>query len=214
MMATTHVLSGLVLAAAVATVEPAFAGVAAVAAIGGGLVPDLDVIASHRKTLHFPVYYSALAVPATLFALVAPSVATVGLAVFVCTAALHAVADWFGGGLELKPWQGESNRAVYSHYHGRWLEPRPLIGYDGSPGDLALAAVLSVPVLFVFDGAIRTVVVALLVVSIGYATLRKPVATVLERIAEGGAKFVGGRPPAGRTSDASDDREQRSGGGR
>ncbi|RQG89268.1 metal-dependent hydrolase [Natrarchaeobius halalkaliphilus] len=176
MMATTHVFAGLVLAAIVALIAPQFAAVAAFAAILGGLFPDLDVVADHRKTLHYPVYYSALAVPTLLIAVVVPGPATVALAVFVLAAAGHSVADCVGGSHELKPWQAGSNRAVYSHYHGQWLEPRRWIGYDGSPGDLALSAVLAVPALFVFDGTVQVLVVGMLVVSIAYATLRRPVA--------------------------------------
>ncbi|TYT60779.1 metal-dependent hydrolase [Natrialba swarupiae] len=184
MMATTHVFVGLLVAAAVAVVEPAFALEAGVAAILGGLFPDLDVAASHRKTLHFPVYYAALVVPAVALALAAPSGVTVAVAVFLLAAAAHSVSDALGGGHELRPWEGESPRAVYSHYHDRWLEPRRWIGYDGSPGDLALASVLALPALFVFDGFVRTVVVGMLVVSIGYALARKAVAANAERLVE------------------------------
>lgn len=182
MMATTHVYVGLLLAAAIAVVAPQFAGVVAVAAIVGGLLPDLDVVASHRKTLHFPVYYWVAAVPATILAALAPSEATVGLAVLLLAAALHSLSDHLGGGLAVRPWEGRSRKAVYSHYHGRWLEPRRWIKYDGSPGDLALAAVLALPPLFVFEGPIQTVVIGMLVVSIGYAVSRKFVTLASERV--------------------------------
>ncbi|MEY7850571.1 metal-dependent hydrolase [Natrarchaeobius sp. A-rgal3] len=184
MMATTHVFAGLLVASAVALVEPTVALEAGIAAIVGGLFPDLDVVATHRKTLHFPVYYAALAVPASGLALVAPSGTTVAVAVFLLAAAAHSVSDALGGGHELRPWEGQSPRAVYSHYHGRWLEPRRWIGYDGSPGDLAAASVLALPALFVFDGFVRTVVVGMLVVSIGYAAMRKAVAAGAERFVD------------------------------
>ncbi|MFP8952997.1 metal-dependent hydrolase [Natrialbaceae archaeon A-arb3/5] len=182
MMATTHVFAGLGVAVPIALLAPEFAPVVATAAIVGGLFPDLDVVASHRKTLHYPVYYTMLAVPATLLAVIAPSATTAGFAVFVIAAALHSVADQFGGGLAVKPWHGESKRAVYSHYHGRWLPPQRWIGYDGSPGDLAIAALLALPLLFVFDGAIRALVIAMLVVSIGYTVFRKLVGDGTERL--------------------------------
>ncbi|MFU8867271.1 metal-dependent hydrolase [Natronococcus sp.] len=184
MMATTHAFVGLALAAALALVAPQFAVVVAVAAIVGGIFPDLDLYAGHRRTLHFPVYYWLLAAPASVVGLVVPTEATVAVAVFLLAAALHSSMDAFGGGLELKPWRGTSNRAVYSHYHGRWLEPRRWVRYDGAPEDLALAIVLAVPGLLVFDGVVRTVVLALLAVSAVYALLRKPLAAIGERLLE------------------------------
>ena len=180
MMATTHAFAGLALAAAIALVAPQFATVLAVAAILGGLAPDLDLYAGHRRTLHFPVYYWALAVPASLVAALVPTAATVGLAVFLLAAAVHSATDVLGGGLELKPWRGTSDRAVYSHYHGRWLAPRRWVRYDGAPEDLVLAAALALPALLVFDGPIRLVVAALLAVSAGYALVRKPLVRVAE----------------------------------
>ncbi|WP_306052960.1 metal-dependent hydrolase [Natronococcus wangiae] len=184
MMATTHAFAALALAAALALVAPQFAVVVAVAAIVGGLFPDFDLYAGHRRTLHFPVYYWLLAAPASAVAVLVPTRTTVAVAVFLLAAALHSVTDVFGGGLELRPWRGISDRAVYSHYHGRWLEPRRWVRYDGSPADLALAGALAVPGLVVFDGVVRTVVIALLAVSAGYALVRKPLVAVAERLLE------------------------------
>ena len=182
MMATTHVFGALALAALVAVLVPEFALVVAVAAIVGGFFPDLDLYAGHRKTLHFPVYYSIAAVPAAVVAVLVPTPGTVALAIFLLAAALHSVSDAVGGGLELKPWYGTSRRAVYSHYHGRWIEPRRWVRYDGAPEDLALASVLAVPALVVFDGVVTDVVVALLLVSIGYTLARKRMVQVTERL--------------------------------
>ncbi|AFZ72302.1 hypothetical protein [Natronobacterium gregoryi] len=184
MMATTHVFVGLVLAAAVTATTPEYAVPAAIAAIVGGLFPDLDVCARHRKTLHFPVYYWVLALPVSLVAFFVPTTATVAVAVFLLSAAAHALSDHVGGGLAARPWEGSSRRAVYSHYHGRWLEPRRWVAYDGSPGDLALAGILAVPALFVFEGSIHSLVVTMLVVSIGYAVFRRYFAGVGERVLE------------------------------
>ena len=194
MMATTHVFAGLAVAAAVAVVAPQFAVAVAAAAILGGLFPDFDLYAGHRKTLHFPVYYGALAVPASLAALLVPTALTVGLAVFLLAAGLHSATDRFGGGLELRPWEATSERAVYSHYHGRWLAPRRWIRYDGAPEDLLLAGVLAVPALLVFEAPIGTVVLLLLAVSVGYALVRKPLVDLgqwlLERAPESVVSLV------------------------
>jgi hypothetical protein len=100
--------------------------------------------------------------------------------VFLAAAALHSITDAFGGGLELRPWEAASNRAVYNHHHGRWIRPRRWIRYDGSPEDLALAAVLGVPSLLVFDAPVPAAVTGILAVSTIYALLRKQLVAAAE----------------------------------
>jgi hypothetical protein len=128
--------------------------------------------------LHYPIYYSAATVPALIVALAAPSTATVAAVLFSLSAALHSVSDAAGGGLELRPWRGVSERAVYDHYHGRWARPCRWVRYDGSPEDLLLA--LAAPALAVYEGLAREVVLSLLVVSGTYTLLRKPLVSVAE----------------------------------
>ncbi|MFC6719033.1 metal-dependent hydrolase [Natrialbaceae archaeon GCM10025810] len=183
MMATTHAFAGMALALPVLATAPEFAPAAFVAGLVGGLVPDLDLYAGHRKTLHYPVYAPIAAVLAITIAFFAPSTATVFLAVGLAAAALHAVTDVAGGGLELRPWLAGSERAVYSHYHGRWIRPRRWIRYDGAPEDLALAGFVAAPLIVAGDGPIGTVTIVLLGVSTAYVLLRKPLATVAERLA-------------------------------
>ena len=176
MMLPTHVLAGMLLAAPLLYLAPDLATPSLVAGFAGGLFPDLDMYVGHRKTLHFPVYYSALAVPASLAALLAPSMVTVAVAFFLLGAALHSVADVFGGGLELRPWEGTSDRAVYSHHHDRWIPPRRVVGYDGSFGDLALSIGLAAPLVLLVDGALQALVVAAVAVAVAYALLRRRLA--------------------------------------
>ncbi|WP_137286260.1 metal-dependent hydrolase [Halorussus salinisoli] len=182
MMATTHALFGVVLASAAMGVAPEFAPVALVAGVVGSVFPDLDLYAGHRRTLHYPVYYAVAALPAIGLAVVAPGVATVALAVFLAGAAAHSLMDVFGGGLELKPWQAQSERAVYDHYRGRWVAPRRWIRYDGAPEDLLVAVVFGAPAFVAFDGPVRTFVGAVLLVSAGYAIARKHLAALVERL--------------------------------
>lgn len=172
-MATTHAFVGLAIAAAVATVAPEYALPAAVGAVVGGLFPDLDLLATHRRSLHFPVLYWVPTLPAVGIALAAPSPLSVGAALFLVTAAAHSTSDVIGGGLEPRPWEGTSDRAVYAHLSGRWLAPRQWIRYDGAPEDLVLATLLAVPALVVFEGRIRAAVVAGLVASALYTLVRK-----------------------------------------
>ncbi len=174
MMATTHALAGLLLGAGVASLVPSLATEALIAGFLGGLLPDLDLYVAHRKTLHFPVGFGLSAVIATGAALLAPGPLTVAFAVFLAAAALHSASDVFGGGLELRPWEGRSNRAVYSHFHGRWLSPRRYIPYDGAPADLAVAATLGLGSVTVGDPAIVEPLVAVsLGISLVYTLVRK-----------------------------------------
>jgi len=210
MMATTHALAGMALASVVTLLAPEFAPVAVVAAGAGGVFPDLDMPGRHRRTLHFPVYYSLVSVCLLAVALVVPTPVTVALAAFVGAAALHSVSDVLGGGLELRPWEGTSDRAVYDHYRGQWLRPRRWVRYDGAPEDVALAGLLAVPTLALAGGSgpflatalsvesiqavalsgglVPTLVVALVGVSVAYGLVRKPLVAL-------GEWLVAGLPP-------------------
>lgn len=182
MMATTHVLAGIALASVAIYATPELAPIAVVAAILGGFFPDLDLYAGHRKTLHFPVYYPVMAIVALIVAAIFPGPVTVAIGYFLLAAAFHCVMDAFGGGLELRPWLGTSERAVYDHFNGRWIPPKRAIRYDGAPEDLALAGVLALPGLVLFDGFVPPLVAGLLLVSAVYTLLRKrlvEVATLL-----------------------------------
>lgn len=182
MMATTHALLGMAVALPVLAVAPELAPVAFGMGLVGGILPDLDLYIGHRKTLHFPVYASLLSPLAVGVAVLAPSAVTVGLAVGVVAAALHAASDATGGGLELRPWHAKSDRAVYSHYHGRWLRPRRWVRYDGAPEDLALGGIVTALLAVSASGPITAVAVTLLAVSTAYVLVRKPLAALVERL--------------------------------
>lgn len=182
MMLPTHALVGMALALPVAAISPELASVALVAGLLGGVFPDLDLYAGHRRTLHYPVYYGVLAAIALVVVALAPSAATVGLAVFLLGAGVHSVSDVFGGGLELRPWLATSERAVYDHYHGRWIAPRRWVRYDGSPADLALSVIVAVPLLVTLDGTLWAVVVALLGVATLYAATRRLLPTIVDAL--------------------------------
>ena len=169
---------GAAIAATVATVFPETAPAALAAAVVGSVFPDLDLYAGHRRTLHYPVYYSALSVPALLAAVVAPSTLTVAVALFLLGAALHSVADMYGGGLELRPWEGNSDRAVYDHHRGKWIAPRRGVRYDGAVEDLALSVGLGVPLLLLVGSPLRQVVIGTLAIAAVYTLLRRRLAEI------------------------------------
>lgn len=173
MMLPTHALVGMALALPLALVAPEYAVIALSAGFLGGVFPDLDMYLGHRKTLHYPVYFSVLAVGVGAIAITMPTPVTVGSAVFLAAAAVHSVMDIFGGGLELRPWEASSDRAVYDHYTGRWIAPRRWIRYDGAPEDLGLSVVLAGPLALTVDGVFRWLIFVSLVVAISYASVRR-----------------------------------------
>ncbi len=178
MMLPTHAIVGLALATPLAFVAPEFATAALTGGLLGGILPDLDLYAGHRRTLHYPTVYPLLALAAVVLAVVVSTPTTVALAFFLIGAAAHCRMDRFGGGLELRPWEGTSDRAVYDHVRGRWRRPKRVIRYDGAPEDFALASLLGIPLMVVLPSPFRWIVLALLAIGGVYALLRRRLATL------------------------------------
>ncbi|MGM0590897.1 MAG: metal-dependent hydrolase [Halobacteriota archaeon] len=175
-MGPTHVAMGLVLALPVSVLAPELAPAAALAGMAGGIFPDLDMLGgTHRKTLHFPEYYWALALPAVFAVFVSPSTTSVAGAVFLLSAAVHSVADVFGGPSAPRPWERPSDRGVFFHAGGRWLPPKRWIRYDGAPEDLLVFVVLSAPGMLLFDPLVRALTLWSLAVAVVYTVVRKRV---------------------------------------
>jgi hypothetical protein len=179
MMATTHALYGMAVGASLLWVAPEFAPAAMLVGFAAGFLPDIDAYADHRRTLHFPVYFSLAAVPAVAAAALVPSLPTVLLATALVALGLHAVMDAGGGGLSLRPWDEQPDRAVYSHFHGRWIAPKRLVEYDGAPSDLLLALGAGLPLLLVTTGPTRALVAGTLVFSAGYVLVRKRLVAIV-----------------------------------
>jgi hypothetical protein len=182
MMATTHALAGVALAVVVSLFVPEAGGLPVMAAAVGGFFPDFDLTGDHRKTLHFPVYYSVAAAAAGVVAAVVTTPVTLAVALFLAAAALHSVMDAAGGGLEPRPWLGQGERAVYNHASGRWVPPKRWIRYDGAPEDLVLGGVLAVPGLLLLGDTAQTAIVGALAVSVVYTALRKPLVALADRV--------------------------------
>lgn len=182
MMATTHGFVGLAIAAVVAVIAPEFAVAAAIGGIVGGIFPDLDVLADHRRTLHFPGYYMMVALPAIALAYVVTDMVTVGVATFLVAAAVHSLSDALGGTPSAVPWESDLEHAVYFHAADRWLPAKRWVRYDGAPEDFAVGAVFALPGLVVFAGSIRHLVLAGIVVSLVYTVFRRPIGRAVARL--------------------------------
>ncbi|GGL27754.1 hypothetical protein GCM10009037_09160 [Halarchaeum grantii] len=182
MMATTHALVGLLLAAVASAITGEGSLLVAAAGILGGVFPDLDLYAGHRKTLHFPVYGSLLAALAVGGYVAVGGPVALAVALFVLAAAVHAASDALGGGLELRPWEGTSDRAVYDHFRGVWWRPRRLVRYDGAPEDVLLGVAVAIPGYLAYSGVVRTAVLAAIGVSVAYALVRKPMVALAEHL--------------------------------
>jgi hypothetical protein len=173
MMLPTHLLVGLAVATPLVALSPELAGAALIGGALGSVLPDFDLYADHRRALHYPTGYALAAVPAGLWAVLVQTPLAVGLALSVVGAALHCHMDRYGGGLELRPWEARSERAVYDHYRGAWRAPKRWIRYDGAPEDVLVAVALGVPLIVVTPQPVRWLVTAALVVGVGYGLLRR-----------------------------------------
>lgn len=178
MMLPTHVLAGLAIATPIVVVSPDHGTTALFGALVGSIVPDLDMYWGHRRSLHYPTGYTLVAVPAAFTAVLLKSAVPVALAFVLIGASLHCRMDRYGGGLELRPWEATSDRAVYDHVRGRWRKPKRWIRYDGAPEDVLIAVLLGTPLFVILERPFRWLVVALLLIGVVYGVLRRRLAAL------------------------------------
>ena len=178
MMLPTHALIGVAIGAPLLWLAPDAATAALIGGLLGGIWPDLDLYVGHRRTLHYPTGYSLAAIPAVVVAGGVGTSLSIGIAVAVVAAATHCRMDRYGGGLELRPWEGTSERAVYDHVAGRWLPPKRWVRYDGAPEDVGLALLVGIPLVAVVPPTFRWIGAAALVVAVGYGLLRRRLASL------------------------------------
>jgi len=178
MMLPTHVVVGLAVATPLVVAAPEYTPAALTGAAIGSVLPDLDMYVGHRRSLHYPTAYAIAAALAVAGAAVLRTPLVVSVAFLLVAAALHCRMDRYGGGLELRPWEKTSERAVYDHVRGRWRTPKRWVRHDGAPEDVLLATLVGLPLLAVFDGPFRLVAGGAVLVAVVYGLLRRRLAAL------------------------------------
>jgi hypothetical protein len=204
MMALTHGAVSVGLVALAMPLAGEYAGQPLLAAaLLGGLAPDVDLLAAHRRTCHYPVGYTLLTGLLAASVFLAPSTGLVLAAVAVGAAALHAWSDVLAGSVEPEPWNPTTERAVYNHALKRWHRPRRYIRYSGAPEDFLLA--LGGVTIAVFSPATGPTAEASLLLLLsaagGYTLLRRRLAALPARLEPLLPRRLAGRLPSVRVDE-------------
>ena len=178
-MIFTHVLIGVLLAAVSSLYVSNPSLLVASGAIGGAL-PDLDMLLTHRKTLHFPVGYSILSCVLFFIYLLSGLSTVFVLATGVSAGAVHSLMDVLGGGKEMRPWEETDDRAAFNHVTGEWISARRIL-YDGSFSDFVLATSSGVVAVSILSSRFTVLIAFLLVLSLVYVLSRKYITRVIPR---------------------------------
>lgn len=139
MMVITHALVGGVVGLVALFISPSMLVPAVAAGAIGGVIPDLDMLLDHRRSLHFPVISGLLLVPAAGLFIMAPGVLSTVVCFGLAGLFFHSVTDIVGEGRVMRHWKHSDPRAAYDHLNGRWIRPRRLIK-TGTGVDLFVAA--------------------------------------------------------------------------
>ena len=148
-MTPNHGTAGLLLSLTVTRWHPELAVIVAVSAFVGGILPDADLKLTHRKTLHYPAYYGIVTLVFLVLAVISNSVVVVVGLYFFGAAALHCYADYFVG-IEKPSDETDGDGVLYLHPRKKWVGPKEIIKYAGSPGDLLVGILLAVPPLLYY----------------------------------------------------------------
>jgi len=177
MMALTHGFMSLALAVLVLPFVSDHVAAPLLLAVTfvGGVVPDTDLLANHRKTLHYPIIYPVLTL-LLLGGFLLTSSALLLLSTFaIGAAALHCLSDILAGGAEREPWNPATDHGVYNHVLTRWHRPRRYVRYSGAPEDFFVSLVFAIVAVWSATTPVTVDIglLCLLAVAGGYSLLRK-----------------------------------------
>lgn len=164
-MLPTHILAGgvigLVLSVLALEMQVSMICVGMIASV----LPDLDMLLEHRKTLHRPLQFSLFAIALFGLYLAFNTSLLLLLSVIFASAGLHTVSEILGQGKTMNPDLKKDNRCVYNHLKRVWIKPRRLIKV-GSFRDLVLSAIFSIPLLAIGDQLVSIMSILILVAGV------------------------------------------------
>jgi hypothetical protein len=151
MMISTHVLMGANLGLIIGMFEPSLGTAAIAAGVLGSIIPDLDMMAEHHRTLHRPFQF--LGVTGALYLIFTATASNLAaFTLFTAAAAsLHSFSDILSQGKTKHPEVKKDERAVYNHLGNKWMKPKRIIN-EASSRDLAATTILAIPLLTLLDG--------------------------------------------------------------
>lgn len=149
MMAPTHIIIGLLTIYPLIHSNPELIVPLTISSIIGSVLPDLDILVQHRKTLHFPILSLPFVTISMLLILINPITIYLLLTSFIISFAIHPWVDIISSGLEKRPWEENSTRAAYNHQKQEWIKPKNLF-YDGSITDFSIFT-FGIGILFILD---------------------------------------------------------------
>lgn len=174
MMFPTHILLGGFLSLSSFLFAPGYVELAVLSGMAAAVLPDIDMLLEHRKTLHRPFQFLALALFAGLLMLLLTVPWTVALFFGLLSVSAHGFSEILSSGKTLRPYQKKDDRAVYNHLSHRWIEPRRWV-MAGSGRDLLVSAVSGAVLLYYTEGLPRYASAACLGWAVLYYLLNRKV---------------------------------------
>lgn len=166
MMLPTHILAGGTLGLILSILEPQLQIPLIMAGMIAGVVPDLDMLHKHRRTLHRPIQYSLSFGILILVYYLTMETFLLLLSSFTGSLVLHTTSEILGQGKTMNSNLKKDQRCVYNHVNGRWIKPLRLIKV-GSFKDLLSSLILSIPLLIIVSNrAITALTLSILLLAL------------------------------------------------